>query len=249
MVTPTEIYELWLSEDGSYDFLPSTNNSARNLLDQDAKLITKIEADSWESARQKQYALLGWGNYLPAPDPVDFDQVFITDPQGRETTFDIHGLFGREEVFQLTKITWNKLNLLRKENIVVPESSQKSKFYSFSQLLQLQAYVLIHHDKSAVIRTHLLKKVLRFYSDNYRDVRRHESFPYSIGSVVKSIEPDLSNRDDLFEEIRRRLDFKGQDRYMVHIYPSLLNVISALHENVQSVYGVEFNDFRQMLVA
>ncbi|HLP90326.1 MAG TPA: hypothetical protein VK184_17290 [Nostocaceae cyanobacterium] len=64
----TTIYEIWRNEDGSLDFFPSTNDSARALLDDNAQLIKKIEANSWEEARQKQYEFLEWGNYQPLHD-------------------------------------------------------------------------------------------------------------------------------------------------------------------------------------
>ncbi|OLP19742.1 hypothetical protein BST81_04200 [Leptolyngbya sp. 'hensonii'] len=62
-------YELWRSKDGSYDFFPTSNQTARALLDVEAELIQTFEAESWEAARQKQYEFLGWGNYHPDSDP------------------------------------------------------------------------------------------------------------------------------------------------------------------------------------
>ncbi|MBC5797616.1 hypothetical protein H5968_21310 [Sphaerospermopsis sp. LEGE 00249] len=88
-------YELWQNEDGSYDFFPSHNESARVLLDDNSQLIKKFEANSWEEARQQQYEFLGWGNYQPVSD-LDDRYVSTTDLQGRNTTFIAHGFSVKE---------------------------------------------------------------------------------------------------------------------------------------------------------
>lgn len=245
----TTIYELWLSGDGSYDFFASTNDSARALLDDNATLIKKIEADTWEAARQKQYEFLGWGNYQPVPD-IDEKNISITDSKGRESTFKINQLFNKNEVHQLIKISFKQLLWLEKQKIVVPKSQNKKqgKFYIFPQVLQLQAYLLIDRDRSIAIKPNLLKKVLKFYIDTFGDNKLHQAFPYSIGSMVKTIQADLSDVNDVLNEVNQ-LDFSRQNGYTVHIYPSLVNVIVALHENVQSQYDIDFDEFQQMLVA
>ncbi|MBD2386357.1 hypothetical protein [Cylindrospermum sp. FACHB-282] len=245
------IYELWLSGDGSYDFFPSTNESARALLDDNAELIKKIEADTWAAARKQQYEFLGWGKYQPVCDIDEKDKdVSITDSKGRKSTFKIDQSFNKNEVHQLIKISFKQLLWLEKEKIVVPKSQNKKqgKFYIFPQLLQLQAYLLIERDRSIAIKPNLLKKVLRFYIDTFGDNKLHQAFPYSIGSMVKTIQPDLSDVNHILNEVKQ-VDFSRQNAYTVHIYPSLVNVIIALHENVQSQYDIDFDEFQQMLVA
>ncbi|GEM_PF-1288116 len=249
MVSTTEqaTYELWLSEDGSYDFFPSTNENARALLDEDAKLVKLIEASSWEEARQKQYELLGWGSYQI---PFDASEaVSILDSKGGRTAFNVNDLFNRNTACDLTKISFNQLRWLEQEKIVVPLSDKKrTKFYTFSQILQLQAYVLINHDKSVRVRNNVLKKVLKFYSANFNKIDLHQSHPYSIGSTIKTVEPDLSNANDFLDQVRK-LDFNYPASYTVHIYPSMMDVLLTLHENVQAIYDIEFDEFRQMLAA
>jgi hypothetical protein len=57
-------YELWSSESENSDsFFPAENDSARDLLAPDAKLIHVIEANSWNEAQQKRYDFMGWGHY------------------------------------------------------------------------------------------------------------------------------------------------------------------------------------------
>jgi len=59
-------YELWEEEDGrNHSFFPEDNESARNLLSKDAKLIWKVEATSWEEAQTRKHEYLGWEPYKP----------------------------------------------------------------------------------------------------------------------------------------------------------------------------------------
>ena len=55
-------YELWRTADGGQDsFFPTNNDSARNLLEPDARLIWTCEANSWNEAQQKRYDFMDWG--------------------------------------------------------------------------------------------------------------------------------------------------------------------------------------------
>ncbi len=57
-------YELWSSaSEGSDTFFNADNDSIRNILAADAKLICIIEASSWNEAQQKRYDFMGWGHY------------------------------------------------------------------------------------------------------------------------------------------------------------------------------------------
>jgi hypothetical protein len=57
-------YELWSSEiECSHSFFPADNDSARDSLAPDAKLVCVIRATSWNEAQQKRYDFMGWGHY------------------------------------------------------------------------------------------------------------------------------------------------------------------------------------------
>ena len=62
--TENKKYELWSSvSEGSDTFFPADNDSARDTLAPDAKLVCIIEATSWNKAQQKRYDFMGWGYY------------------------------------------------------------------------------------------------------------------------------------------------------------------------------------------
>ena len=57
-------YELWRSEAGNSDsFFAADNQSARNLLEFDARLVWTCAAKSWDEAQQKRYEFMKWGDY------------------------------------------------------------------------------------------------------------------------------------------------------------------------------------------
>ena len=64
-------YELWLSDGdvdqggSSYSFFPEDNESARQILECDARLVKIIEAANWDDACRQKHAFLGWEPYLP----------------------------------------------------------------------------------------------------------------------------------------------------------------------------------------
>ena len=58
-------YELWQSADGSYAFFDANENDVRDRLDDTAKLLWTVEADSWEEAQAKKHEYLGWEPYKP----------------------------------------------------------------------------------------------------------------------------------------------------------------------------------------
>lgn len=60
-------YELW-QEGDDYSFFPVDNDSAREALSPDAKLIWTVEADGWEEACKKRNEFLGWDEYRPLQD-------------------------------------------------------------------------------------------------------------------------------------------------------------------------------------
>ena len=57
-------YELWKESDG-YSFFPVDNDSAREALSADAKLVWTVEAANWEEANKKKHQHLGWEEYQP----------------------------------------------------------------------------------------------------------------------------------------------------------------------------------------
>ncbi len=57
-------YELWRSKSENSDTLfAADNDSARETLAPDAKLIWTVDASSWNEAQQKRYDFMGWGHY------------------------------------------------------------------------------------------------------------------------------------------------------------------------------------------
>ncbi len=65
-------YELWEDPDGSLTLFPFADDSARKVLDPNAKLLKIFEADSWEEACQMKNDFMGWGLYVP------FDETALT---------------------------------------------------------------------------------------------------------------------------------------------------------------------------
>ena len=64
MTKPLTRHELWRPPDGSCDsFFAANNNSARQLLEPDSRLIFVVEAVSWDEAQQKRYEFMRWGIY------------------------------------------------------------------------------------------------------------------------------------------------------------------------------------------
>jgi hypothetical protein len=243
-------YELWVDEDGSYDFFPSTNASARALLDDDARLVKKFEADTWELAQQKRYDYLKWGQYHPYQQSYQ-EGVCITDSKGRQTKLQINKIFSKKEASEITKISFKEMSFLEKNKIVVPDRDFKNnKSYYLPQILQLQAYVLIGKDKNVIVnvKPNVIKKVLNFYSNNFKVFSVYLTFRYSIGANVKILEKDLSNKDELLEQIKQ-FDFVHKNVYQIYIYPSLLNIIEALHKNIQLKYNIDFDEFKHILAA
>jgi hypothetical protein len=57
-------FELWESSTG-HDFFPAENDSARKLLDSDARLVKVFEAASWEEAQAMHHEFLGLEPYVP----------------------------------------------------------------------------------------------------------------------------------------------------------------------------------------
>ncbi len=65
-------YELWRSRaDGLREsFFPADNDSARNSLEPDARLIWTCEASSWNEAQQKRTDFMDWGRYRTIEEEV-----------------------------------------------------------------------------------------------------------------------------------------------------------------------------------
>jgi len=64
-------YELWQSREGNVEvhtLLPSGTRLSPPLLEPDARVIWKFEAENWEDARRKQHEFLGWEPYKPMTD-------------------------------------------------------------------------------------------------------------------------------------------------------------------------------------
>lgn len=66
-------YELWQTEDEqgnvkSYSLFPEDKESARRLLEPNAKLIWTVEATSYEEACSRRNEFLQWESYTPLDD-------------------------------------------------------------------------------------------------------------------------------------------------------------------------------------
>jgi hypothetical protein len=60
----TTRFELWKMESG-HAFFAVNNESARRLLQPDARLVWSVEAASWHEARARMHEYLGWDPYRP----------------------------------------------------------------------------------------------------------------------------------------------------------------------------------------
>ena len=57
-------YELWYSEsDSSYAFFASGHKDRAGCFEPDAKMIWTVEADTWDEAKRKKDAFLGWADH------------------------------------------------------------------------------------------------------------------------------------------------------------------------------------------
>ena len=65
------IYTAW-GRDGRANTLIGGEALPPHLREEDnCELIWRIEASSWEEAKQKYFALQGWGTYKPMDPPTD----------------------------------------------------------------------------------------------------------------------------------------------------------------------------------
>lgn len=67
MANQIERYELW-REGGSDTFFAADNDSVRELLGFNVRLVLVVEAASWEEAQQKRYDFMEWGLYRRVED-------------------------------------------------------------------------------------------------------------------------------------------------------------------------------------
>lgn len=67
------VYQLWQSDtEQSYVLLYEDDPECVKILAPDAKVVLRVEANSYEEAIQKQYDFLGWGTYTPDEIPFDY---------------------------------------------------------------------------------------------------------------------------------------------------------------------------------
>ena len=67
-------WELWLSKADeclAYTFFPEDNESVRQALEPDAKLIWEVEAASYNDAHRAKHDFLGWDPYFPMDEEED----------------------------------------------------------------------------------------------------------------------------------------------------------------------------------
>lgn len=61
-------FEVWQSKTSSaYTLLEADGANKSDVLESDAVLVARIEADSYEDAKVEQHKLLGWEPYKRAP--------------------------------------------------------------------------------------------------------------------------------------------------------------------------------------
>ena len=68
-----KLYEAWGEEsDGSIAFAPAERideHRAQGLIAEGAKLLHRVEADTWEEAMAVHYIKMGWSPYVPEGEP------------------------------------------------------------------------------------------------------------------------------------------------------------------------------------
>ena len=58
-------WELWYRDGDGYSFFQEDNIETRQMVAKDAKLVTTIEATSWDDAHRQRNEYLGWEPYKP----------------------------------------------------------------------------------------------------------------------------------------------------------------------------------------
>lgn len=70
-----KVYEAWQGDAGrSTAFAPVESiqeQRANGSLPEDARLLYRVEADTWEEAMAVHYMKMGWGPYLPEGEPIE----------------------------------------------------------------------------------------------------------------------------------------------------------------------------------
>jgi hypothetical protein len=70
-----KVYEAWQGDAGcSITFAPVENiqqQRANGLLPEDARLLYRVEADTWEEAMAVHYIKMGWSPYVPEGEPKE----------------------------------------------------------------------------------------------------------------------------------------------------------------------------------
>ncbi len=72
-------HELWRSKDGGLSFFPSSNTSAKELLNIDAELIWTVEASNFFAAMTAYHEFMGWGVYRSEWEELDSEPYEIQD--------------------------------------------------------------------------------------------------------------------------------------------------------------------------
>jgi hypothetical protein len=62
----TTVYQLWHTATG-HAFFEEGNDAARGLVGPDGRLVWSVRARTWDEARRRMHAFLGWPPYRPAP--------------------------------------------------------------------------------------------------------------------------------------------------------------------------------------
>lgn len=72
-------FQLWHSPSANaFTFVPAEPPPALSLIEDDARLMWTVEADSWDEAQAKKHEFLGWEPYVP------IDESGLPDANSKE---------------------------------------------------------------------------------------------------------------------------------------------------------------------
>lgn len=226
------------------------NPEAIESIPNNSTVIYQETTDQWVDAQNdelgKQSQDRGENvHWVPLPLPPEMSLTF---PDGRKVAFNIRHLWTTKEISQITKLTVEQIKRLEKKKIIISFSGNgnennndkdgKEKLFTFSQVIQLQAYKLILKSnpesrgfgQATKLREEDLHKLLNFYSEQYIKVKKLEYFPVLFAGKIFPVASNMSGSQE-FMSYMHSLDWKSKTMRTAKIYPPLLEVIKQLCEN------------------
>jgi hypothetical protein len=172
----------------------------------------------------------------------------LTFPDGRQVSYKTDYFWPESEICQLTKLTARQVRFLEKEKAVVPTLDEKNRLFTFSQLLQMQAYKLIKgtksisqgfgQDKDVNLKRADLQKLLGFYADYYLKGDIYQHVPMFGNGQVFLVAPDISNSKEVIDAFAS-MNWRSQNQITFTLYPSLFDVFKQLCENAWTLRDKE----------